>query len=281
MLAITSKDTSYKDWKPTSYGPFLEVRCLKLFMDGALGSRGAKMIHDYQDDPGNSGLLIWEQEELLPILKFAKDAGFQVGTHAIGDLAVRLLLDAYEKIGVNDLRWRIEHVQLLDKDDLKRFKKLGVIAAMQPLHLSADLEWCEARVGKERAEQCAFMWRDLLDAGALIAGGSDAPVVEINPLWGIYTAITRQDLQGEPKGGWNPAQRVSPEEALRMYTKDAAYAGFREETLGTITVGKLADLVVLPENILTCDPKKLIDMQVLYTIVDGKIVYSKEGDDII
>ena len=273
MLAVLSKNTPLEGLKPESFGPFLEVRCLKMFMDGALGSRGAKMKSEYHDDPGNTGLQLWQDTDLLKVLDYAKKMGFQVGTHAIGDFANYQILNAYEKIGVKGLRWRVEHVQVLDKKDMNRFASLGVIASMQPLHLSADMHWFESRVGLERSQQGAFLWRSLIDSGAIIAGGSDSPVVDINPLWGIYSAITRKDLKGLPKEGWFPKEVVTREEALKMYTINGAYAAFRENELGSITVGKLADIVVLPDNILTCEPEKLIDMKVLYTIIDGKIVY--------
>jgi len=259
---------------PQSYGPFLEMHCLKFFMDGALGSRGAAVLEQYEDDPGNRGLLFWSEEDLLPILKEAKKKNLQVAFHAIGDAANRRVIEAYEMTGVKGKRWRIEHAQLLDTEDVKRMVPQGIIAAMQPLHLIADMGWMEQRIGKTRVKGCAFCWRSLLDAGVKVAGGSDSPVVDPNPLLGMYAAITRKNLDGTPEGGWHPEQCVTQEEALRMYTLDAAYAAFKEKDLGSIKVGKLADLVVLPENLLTCAPAALLDMPVLYTIVNGKVVYS-------
>jgi len=250
---------------PQHFGPFLEVRCIKFFLDGSLGSRGALLFSPYNDAPETSGHLLWQEGELLEKLLQAKAKGFQVAIHAIGDRANHLVLNAYEKVGVTDLRWRIEHAQILDPKDIKRFSQLGVIAAMQPLHLIEDMPWMENRLGIERANSRAFLWRSLLNEGTIIAGGSDAPVVNINPLLGIWAAITRE--------GFYPQECVSREEALKMYTLHAAYSQFRENELGSITVGKLADLVVLPENLLTCHPKALLDMQVLYTIVNGKVAY--------
>lgn len=259
---------------PQKISPFLELRCLKLFIDGALGSRGAALLEPYHDNPGTSGNLIWKKKDLWKTLQHAKEMGFQVATHAIGDRAVRLILDAYEVTGCHGLRWRVEHAQIVAPEDVSRFGKLGVIAAVQPLHATADMPWMKDRLGDQRNESEAFPWRTMLDTGATIAGGSDAPVVEINPLWGIYAAITRQDKEGNPLGGWYPLHRMTPLEALKAYTINSAYAGFRDNELGSLTPGKLADIVVLPENILTCDPKKLLDMEVQHTIVNGKIQYS-------
>ncbi len=259
---------------PKNYGPYLDVRSMKLVMDGAMGSRGAAFLEPYSDDPGNSGLLMWKEEDLMRVLEEAKSAGIQVGIHAIGDRANRMILDAYEKTGVKGLRWRIEHVQVLSPSDIPRLAKLDVIASMQPIHATSDMPWAQDRVGPDRI-QGAYVWRSLLDQKTVIAGGSDAPVEDINPLWGIYAAITRQDHRGNPQGGWLPEQKVSRMEALRMFTIDAAYSAFRENELGSLKAGKMADIIVLPENLLTCDPKDLISMKVLYTIVGGKVRYQK------
>lgn len=269
----TSFTDTYLNQGPANYGPYLDVRALKLYMDGALGSRGAALLEPYTDDPKNSGLLLMPQDKLMDALQRAKKSGIQVGIHAIGDRANRMVLDAYEKTGVKELRWRIEHVQVLSPSDIPRLAKLDVIASMQPTHATSDGPWATDRLGPERVKG-AYAWRSLLDLKTIIAGGSDAPVEDINPLWGIYSAITRQDHEGKPQGGWHPEQLVTPYEALHMFTVDGAYAAFREKDLGTISVGKMADFVVLPENILKCDPKKLIDMKVQYTITGGKIRYS-------
>ncbi len=257
---------------PSNYGPYLDVRSMKMYMDGALGSRGAALLEPYSDDPKNSGLILAQDAVLMDALQRAKKAGIQVGIHAIGDRANRKVLDAYEKVGVKGMRWRIEHVQVLAPSDIPRLSQLDVIASMQPIHATSDGPWATDRLGPERVKG-AYAWRSLLDQKTIIAGGSDAPVEEINPLWGIYAAITRQDHQGKPEGGWHPEQLVTPTEALRMFTMDAAYAAFREKELGSISIGKFADMVVLPENILTGKPSKLIDMKVRYTITGGKIRY--------
>jgi predicted amidohydrolase YtcJ len=264
---------TYLNQGPANYGSYLDVRALKLYMDGALGSRGAALLEPYSDDPKNSGLVLMQQDKLMEVLQRAKKSGIQVGIHAIGDRANRMVLDAYEKIGVKGLRWRIEHVQVLSPSDIPRLAKLDVIASMQPTHATSDGPWATDRLGPQRVKG-AYAWRSLLDLKTIIAGGSDAPVEDINPLWGIYSAITRQDHEGKPESGWHPEQLVTAGEAMHMFTVDGAYAAFREKDLGTITVGKLADFVVLPENILNCDAKKLIDMKVQYTITGGKIRYS-------
>lgn len=269
------EDNNMLSLGPHVCSPFLELRCLKIWMDGALGSRGAALFEPYQDHPQNKGLMLWEEEDLISVLKQAKSKGFQVAIHGIGDRASHFILNAYEKIGVAGLRWRIEHAQLLALTDIERLAKLQVIAAVQPLHATIDMAWLEERVGTARAKDEAFMWRTLLDHHVMVCGGSDAPVVDFNPLWGIYAAITRQDDEGKPKKGWYPKQRMSREEALKIYTIYAAYACFREHELGSLGPGKLADLTILPENLLTCEPKALLDMQVLYTIVNGKICFQK------
>lgn len=275
MGSINDKQENYFIKQgPQNYGDFLQLRCLKLWMDGAMGSRGAALLKPYCDDLKNEGLLLWEEEDLHIILEEAKTKGFQVAIHAIGDKANQKVLDAYERIGVKGLRWRIEHAQQLSQSDIQRFAELEVIAAMQPLHLIEDMNWIEERLGKERVESGAFVWKSLLESGAIVVGGSDAPVVDFNPLWGIFAAITRQDFNQSPPEGWYPDQKVTRYAALKMYTIDAAYACFSENELGSLTKGKLADLVVLPENVLTCPPKALLDMHVLYTFVNGKMQYS-------
>jgi len=267
---------AYLKGGPKNYGTYLDVRSLKLILDGAMGSRGAAMLEPYVDDPGNKGLLMWKEPDMMRVLKAAKSAGIQVCIHAIGNRANRMVLDAYEKIGVKGLRWRIEHAQLLSPQDIPRFAQLDVIASMQPTHATSDMPWYADRVGQERTKAGAYVWRNLLNYKTIIAGGSDAPVEDINPIWGLYSAITREDHDGKPEGGWLPEQIVTREEALRMFTVDAAYAAFREKDLGTLTAGKLADMIVMPENLMTCEPKAMITMRPLYTIVGGKIRYQSK-----
>jgi predicted amidohydrolase YtcJ len=206
------------------------------------------------------------------------EAGFHTTTHAIGDRANRVVLDAMEKAleeaQVTDARLRIEHAQVLDPADVPRFAELGIIPSMQPIHCTTDMHWIADRVGEERS-QYAYAWRTLLDSGLRIPGGSDAPVEPVQPLPGIYAAVTRQDRDGWPEGGWHPEQRVSREEALRMFTIDAAYAAFEEDIKGSITPGKLADIVVLSKDIMTIPAPEILETEVLMTILGGKIVYEK------
>jgi predicted amidohydrolase YtcJ len=257
---------------PRTFSPYFQFRCLKLWIDGAMGSKGAALFEPYESD-SHSGLLLWSEEDLESILREAKAKGFQFAIHAIGDRAAHVVLNAYEKIGVQGLRYRIEHAQQLQREDVPRFAQMGVIAGMQPLHATTDMPWLHTRLGEDRVASGSFLFRSLLDTGVVIAGGSDAPIVSANPLWGIHAAITRQDHNHSPDNGWHPQERVTAEEALKMYTTDAAYACFMEDEIGSISKGKWADLVVLPENILTCDPKRLLDMKVLYTIVNGNVKY--------
>ncbi len=221
------------------------MRAVKLYADGALGSRGAALLHPYEDDPSNRGLMTSTPEHLAARARAALAAGFQVGTHAIGDAGVRSVIDAYEKAGVvPGARFRIEHFQVVAPEDFARVVRLGVIAAMQPTHATSDMPWAEDRVGEERARG-AYAWRTVLDAGGRLALGSDFPVEEVDPLLGLYAAVTRQDLDGKPEGGWFPLQKLSIAEAIRGFTLDSAYAAFEEERRGSIDVGKFADLTIV------------------------------------
>lgn len=258
----------------------LTIRAIKLVADGALGSRGAALLEPYADEPTQSGLLILSEEEIYQIARRALAAGFQVNTHAIGDRANRIVLNAYERAfrefpNVRDPRFRIEHAQILDEADIPRFARLGVIASMQAIHATSDMPWVPARLGEARAREGAYVWRKLLQSGARIANGSDAPVEPLNPLLGFYAAITRQDERGNPPGGWFPDQRMTREEALRSFTLDAAYAAFEEHLKGSLEPGKLADLVVLSKDIMTIPPAEILRTAVDLTIVDGRIVYER------
>lgn len=260
------------------YGGRLTVRAVKAYADGALGSRGAALLADYNDEPGNRGLLITARDDLQRLTEEALRAGFQVCTHAIGDRGNREVLDAYEAAlkavpQTHDPRLRIEHAQVVALDDIPRFAALGVIPSMQATHATSDMYWAEDRVGPERIKG-AYAWRRFLDAGCRIANGSDFPVENVNPLWGFYAAITRQDHDGRPEGGWRPEERMTREEALRSFTLDAAYAAFQENELGSLEAGKLADLVVLSHDIMKIPPSEILQTRVELTIVAGKVVYS-------
>jgi len=258
----------------------LDVESVKFFADGALGSRGAALLTDYADDPGNRGLLLHDEDAFRRHVQAAVACDFQVNTHAIGDRANRLVLDAYEA-AMEDCdapvrRPRIEHAQILHPDDLPRFGELGVIASVQPLFTTSDMGWIKDRLGPDRLDG-AYAWRQLAEAGAHLTFGSDAPVEPIDPLRGFHAAVTRQDANGQPAGGWSPSERISRSAALRAYTQDAAWAAFQENEVGSITPGKRADWVVLSQNIMTCAPDALLDTTVLATYLDGAPIHV-DGD---
>lgn len=256
----------------------LTVRAVKMYADGALGSRGAALLADYSDDPGNRGLLVTPPGKMDEIALACVKAGWQLWTHAIGDRGNRLALDAYEKalaeVKPRDARLRIEHAQVLAPEDVARFAKLGVITSVQPTHATSDMGWAEARLGGERIKG-AYAWRSLLASGARLAGGSDFPVEDVSPLLGIYAAVTRQDLAGKPPGGWYPAERLTRREALKLFTGDAAYAEFAEGRRGKIAPGFDADLTVLDCDVISdpLPPAEIPKAKVLLTVVGGEIVY--------
>jgi hypothetical protein len=254
----------------------LQMRAVKLYADGALGSRGAAMLEDYSDDHGNRGLLLMSAQELADASAKAKRCGVQAATHAIGDRGNRLALDTYEKaLGADttsDHRWRVEHAQILAPDDLLRFAKLQVIASMQPTHATSDMPWAQERVGAQRIVG-AYAWRQLRDSGARLALGSDFPVESVDPRLGLYSAVTRADGDGKPAGGWMPQEKLTAFEALRGFTLDAAYAGFAENELGSLAPGKRADFVVLAEDPLAVPDAQLRTLEVRATYVDGEPVY--------
>ena len=249
-----------------------------MYADGALGSRGAALLADYSDDPGNRGLLVTPPGKMEEIALACARAGWQLWTHAIGDRGNRLVLDAYEKAFAvakpKDPRFRIEHAQVVALDDIPRFAKLGVIASMQPTHATSDMVWAEARVGPERIRG-AYAWRRFLAAGVRLAGGSDFPVERESPLLGVYAAVTRQDLEGKPPGGWYPDQRLTRREALRLFTEDAAYAEFAESRRGRIAAGFDADLTVLDRDIVSdaLSAAEIPKAKILATVVGGEVVF--------
>jgi predicted amidohydrolase YtcJ len=260
----------------------LTIRSFKLFADGALGSRGAALLQPYSDASQTKGLLTAPEAEVYSLTRGALQAGFQVCTHAIGDAANRSVLNAYEQAerevpGAHDPRLRIEHAQVLASEDFPRFAKLGVIASMQPTHATSDMAWAEKRIGPERLKG-AYAWRSVKDSGAHLPLSSDFPGETLNPFYGIYAAITRQDPQGNPPGGWHPEQKLALEEALRGYTVEAAYAEFEERDKGSIEKGKLADLTVIAEDITKIPPPEILSIHVLRTFVGGKAVYDASAD---
>ncbi len=259
-------------------GGKLTIRAIKLFMDGALGSKGAALFEPYSDDPGNSGLLLMDENKLFEITKSALKRGYQVCVHAIGDRANFLTLNAFERAvkeaGVEDHRLRIEHAQVIRLEDMNRFAELGVIPSMQPTHATSDMYWAEKRLGFERAKG-AYAWKSLMKKSCKIAGGSDFPVENPNPLWGFFSAVTRYNHEGWPEGGWHPEEKMTREEALKCFTINAAYAGFEEKIKGSLEQGKVADFVVLSKDIMTIPEMEIIKTEVLMTVIDGEIVFSK------
>jgi predicted amidohydrolase YtcJ len=257
-------------------GPFLTVRTIKLYADGALGSRGAALLAPYSDDPKNTGLLITDEPAIQQVAIDAVAKGFQVATHAIGDRGNRTVLDAYAAAlkGPNDKRFRIEHAQVIAPDDFVRFQKYSVIASMQPTHATSDMPWAVTRLGPKRIEG-AYAWQTLLQLGVKFASGSDFPVENPNPIWGFYSAITRQDHEGQPLGGWFPKQRLTREEALSSWTKGGAYAAFEEKFKGVLAPGMLADFVFLSSDIMKIPDAEVWKVRVTKTILNGEVVFSE------
>lgn len=261
-----------------AYDGTLWVRSIKLYQDGALGSRGAALLEPYTDDPRTSGLLVSPAEHIKDVASRALVAGFQVNTHAIGDRGNRLVLDSYEAAlkerPTADHRFRIEHAQILHADDIPRFAQLGVIPSMQGSHQTSDMYWAGNRLGEGRLRG-AYAWRSLLNSNVVIPNGSDFPVEYVNPLFSFNASVSRQDGNGWPAGGWYPEQRMTREEALFSMTLWAAYAGFQEAELGSLTPGKRADFVVLDRDILRVPTSDILGTQVLSTWVGGRAVYEK------
>lgn len=259
----------------------LTVRAVKFYADGALGSRGAALLADYSDDPGNQGLLLTDPVVLEARVRTARDRGYQPATHAIGDRANRTVLDIYRRVyGASAWRARprIEHAQVVALDDLPRFAAEGVIASVQPTHATSDMPWAEDRVGPTRVKG-AYAWQTLLTSSATVANGSDAPVEAIAPLLGLYAARFRRDQLGRPEGGWYPDQAMSGEQALAAFTRGAAWAGFAEAHLGRLAEGQLADITVLSADPTTAPEAELLSTQVRLTIVQGEIRYAADGAD--
>jgi predicted amidohydrolase YtcJ len=276
-LMLTDDATLLDDWFKRgpllAYGNHLTVRAVKMYSDGALGSRGAALLAPYSDDPGNSGLLVSREEHMREVAKRAKAAGFQANTHAIGDRGVRNVIDAYEEAGATAAdRFRIEHFQVVAPSDFARVAKDGIIASMQPTHATSDMYWAEDRVGPERIKG-AYAWRTVLNSGARLALGSDFPVEDVNPFFGIYAAVTRQDQKPWPAGGWYPDQNLTLAEAIRGFTADAAYAAFEEGTRGSIEPGKLADLTIVDGDFFAAPQSELFRTKVRMTVVGGRVVY--------
>lgn len=259
----------------------LTIRSIKLNCDGALGSRGAWLLESYTDRPGHFG------HETLPMEVVTETAlnglrnGFQVCAHAIGDRANKEILDRYESAFIElpdlktDHRFRIEHAQHLHPDDIPRFAELGVIPAMQAVHLSSDRPWAIDRLGEKRIKEGAYMWQALLESGIPVVNGTDVPVEPLNPIASLYASVSRKTLKGLPEGGYEPEQKMTREQALRSYTLDAAYGAFEEKIKGSITVGKLADFTIYSQDLMKVPEEDFLKTEIAMTIFDGKVVYTQ------
>jgi predicted amidohydrolase YtcJ len=260
------------------YDNHLWVRAIKLYADGALGSRGAALLEPYSDDPKNNGLLVSAPAHIEDVAERALASGFQVATHAIGDRGNRVVLDAYEAAlkahPTADHRFRIEHAQILNHDDIPRFAQLGVIPSMQAVHQTSDMYWAGNRLGLGRLLG-AYAWRSLLNTGVVVPNGSDFPVEAVNPLFSFHSAVSREDANNWPTGGWMPEQRMTRAEALESMTIWPAYAAFQEQIMGSITPGKLADFVILDRDIMTVPEQDILGTSVLATYIGGKAVYER------
>ena len=265
------------DYKIKGYGKnHLTVNGIKKYADGALGSRGAWMLEPYDDLPGAYGQNVTWMEELKETAQIAKNNGFQLMIHAIGDRANREVLNLYESVLGKDsknYRWRIEHAQHLNPADIGRFGELGVIAAMQSIHCTSDASFVVKRIGEKRAEEGAYIWRKLTDSGAIICNGTDSPIEKVNPIPCFYAAVTRSTSDGSL---FYPAQKLTRQEALKTYTINGAYAAFEEDIKGSLKPGKLADFVVLSNDILKCSEDDILNTRVLYTVVGGEIKYKQK-----
>ena len=258
----------------------LEIASVKLYADGALGSRGAAMIEPYSDDAENRGLAFWTQDELDRMVAKANGMGFQVGIHAIGDLGNRMALDAFDTAQQGKpsaFRNRVEHAQIIALEDIPRFAELGVIASMQPTHATSDMNMAEDRIGPDRILG-GYAWRRLLDSGAVIASGSDFPVELSNPFHGLYAAVTRQGRDGEPQDGWYADQALTRAEALHSFTLAAAYSAHQEKRVGSLEPGKWADFIIIDRDYFTIPASQIDDIIVLQTWVGGEKVYDANAE---
>jgi hypothetical protein len=259
---------------------FLTIRSIKLYSDGALGSHGAWLLDEYEDMHGQFGHSTTPLEEILGVCEQALKNGFQVCTHAIGDRANQEVLNQYEKAfskvegASSRYRFRIEHAQHLHPDDIPRFSELGVLPAMQAIHLSSDRPWAIDRLGEKRIVDGAYVWQKLLSSGSKIINGTDAPVEPVDPLACFYASVTRKTLKGQPPGGYEPAQKMTRAQALKSYTIDAAFGAFEEDIKGSVEVGKYADFTIFSNDIMNIPDEMILDTKVVMTIVNGEILFS-------
>ena len=282
---LTSRDTTLlNEWYKKgpeigTGGDLLTIRSIKINADGALGSRGAWLIDEYSDRPGHYGMPTQSMDYVYSVAKQGIKTGFQVNSHAIGDKANREILNEYEKVFNEhpelaiDHRWRIEHAQHVAPDDIPRFGRLKVIPSIQGIHMSSDRPWAINRLGQKRIEESAYVWRDLINHGAVLINGSDVPVEPIDPIASFYASTTRKTLKGLPDFGFEPKQKMTRIEALKSYTINAAYGAFEDQIKGSIEIGKYADFTVFSQNLITIPEEKILDTKVLYTIVNGVVEY--------
>ena len=282
---LTSRDTTLlNEWYKKgpeigTGGDLLTIRSIKINADGALGSRGAWLIDEYSDRPGHYGMPTQSMDYVYSVAKQGIKSGFQVNSHAIGDKANREILNEYEKVFNEhpelaiDHRWRIEHAQHVAPDDIPRFGRLKVIPSIQGIHMSSDRPWAINRLGQKRIEESAYVWRDLINHGAVLINGSDVPVEPIDPIASFYASTTRKTLKGLPDFGYEPKQKMTRIEALKSYTINAAYGAFEDQIKGSIEIGKYADFTVFSQNLITIPEEKILDTKVLYTIVNGVVEY--------
>ena len=260
---------------------WLDIRSVKIYGDGALGSRGAALLADYSDQPGQTGLLVTQPDALTQIMQLTMNAGFQANVHAIGDRANRLALDRFELLATSEQRLagrhRIEHAQIVAPNDIPRFKALHVLPSMQAVHATSDKNMAGDRLGVARLRG-AYAWRSFVDQGSIIVGGSDFPVELANPFHGLHASVTRQDQQNQPVGGWLPEQRLTLTEALRSFTVDAAYGAFQEDTLGTLAPGSWADFVLIDQDIFNIEPSQIWQVLPEQTWVHGQLRYERSAE---
>jgi predicted amidohydrolase YtcJ len=259
----------------------LTIRSIKLNCDGALGSRGAWLLEPYTDRHDFSGMPTLSMDTVMKISREGLKTGFQVCSHAIGDRANKEILDRYEiafkeKPEIKDHRYRIEHAQHVHPSDIPRFGALGVIPAMQAVHMSSDRPWAIDRLGEKRIKEGAYMWQSLLKSGAIIVNGTDVPVEPINPIASFFASVTRQTLKGEPEGGYEPAEKMTRVQALKSYTLDAAYGAFEEKQKGSIAPGKLADFTVFTKDLMTVPDQELLSTEIAMTILGGQVLYERK-----
>lgn len=272
---IEARDRYGDDW--------IAAGSVKVFLDGVIETHTAAMLAPYSDDPSLSGQLLWDPDKYKQFVTELDKNGIQLFTHAIGDRAIRLALDAYQGAaaanGTKDLRHRVEHIEAASAADIPRFGQLGVIASMQPLHAYPDEDTLKSwapNIGPERAQR-GWAWHSIQARSGVLAFGSDWPVVTLSPWPGLQNAVTRQTTEGEPKGGWIPSERISLADAIKGYTLNAAFAGHREKSEGSLEFGKLADLIVISQDVFKVDPSKIGETKVLLTMVGGRVVYQSES----